>query len=518
METENDIHLPKEVKNKFVETYSDDMVRVIANDKEGLVQKIIHEQEKNEIEKIHYSPKSKINRIFLFASILLFFSAVGGLVYFFLNKDTINKVEIAPQFLPLIFNDKTQVIDVSGKTKDEIEQSVLVEVNNSDVKSGGLEGLYLIENKKPVNFSRFVSLIRADIGISYKDIINENMLIGVINNPFGKVGEVELNIIKDNKPSQPISIPPIVSTPNEEEALPNNTAPEGEVLNLTSTSFFKTGTSEFVDALAKEKVKKTLGDFLDTVDFATSKIQVIGTYSVERYSNKNEMIAEARRQVGMDILEEVFAEKYTAEQIAKITIESSAKGLSVYDSYTKAEVDKMTNDEYNKLLDGAQGIMYIVEAKTKTPVVLELFPIEPISLSDSLELVEAFVSEEVPAVVPVTETPDPKINTASLDFFILIKTRSFTDVFPILKSWETKMFFDLHGFFDFEINAETNYLLTKDFEDKIVQNKNARILYDKNGSIVLMYVYLDDNSVVFTRSEQAVKEIISRLASSKIKK
>jgi hypothetical protein len=103
------------------------------------------------------------------------------------------------------------------------------------------------------------------------------------------------------------------------------------------------------------------------------------------------------------------------------------------------------------------------------------------------------------------------------DFFMLLKVRSTADIFDSLRAWEGKMFSDLHGFLGINISSDTNYLLTKNFEDGIVENKNARILYDNNGGIVLMYIFADDNSVVITGSQPAAHEIMLRLASSQVK-
>ena len=80
------------------------------------------------------------------------------------------------------------------------------------------------------------------------------------------------------------------------------------------------------------------------------------------------------------------------------------------------------------------------------------------------------------------------------------------------------MFYDLHSFFGVPINAGTNYLLTKNFEDGVVENKSARILYDKNGEVVLMYVFADDTSLVITNKTGPVQEVIFRLSSSQLKK
>jgi hypothetical protein len=106
---------------------------------------------------------------------------------------------------------------------------------------------------------------------------------------------------------------------------------------------------------------------------------------------------------------------------------------------------------------------------------------------------------------------------AGKDFFILLKVRSTADIFNALRAWEGKMFFDLHGFLGINISSDTNYLLTKEFQDGIVENKNARILYDKMSKIVLMYIFADDNSVIITNAQNSAREIMLRLAGSQTK-
>jgi hypothetical protein len=101
-------------------------------------------------------------------------------------------------------------------------------------------------------------------------------------------------------------------------------------------------------------------------------------------------------------------------------------------------------------------------------------------------------------------------------FFMLLKMRSPTDIFGSLRAWEPNLLSDLRGFLGININGGTNYLLTKNFEDGFIQNKNARILYDQNGNIVLMYIFADNNSVIITGSEEAADEIILRLASNQV--
>ena len=80
------------------------------------------------------------------------------------------------------------------------------------------------------------------------------------------------------------------------------------------------------------------------------------------------------------------------------------------------------------------------------------------------------------------------------------------------------MLYDLRAFFEIPINSSTSYLFTKNFEDGVVKNKNARILYDQNGQIVLMYVFVDDTSLVIANKINAISEVMFRLSSSQLKK
>ncbi len=111
-----------------------------------------------------------------------------------------------------------------------------------------------------------------------------------------------------------------------------------------------------------------------------------------------------------------------------------------------------------------------------------------------------------------------KVDRIGGDFFMLFKVRSFADIFDAFKSWEPKMFYDLHEFFGIELNKDNNYLATKDFENGIIQNKSARILYDNERNPVMMYIYADDTSVIVTDSEEATIEIMLRLSQSRVRK
>ena len=107
---------------------------------------------------------------------------------------------------------------------------------------------------------------------------------------------------------------------------------------------------------------------------------------------------------------------------------------------------------------------------------------------------------------------------ASKNLFFLLKINFLPDAFNSLKTWEAKMLYDLHGFFSLDLNAETNYLFTKDFEDGFVLNKNARVLYDHSGQVVLMYVFIDSNYIIISKDIDTTLEVMNRIFSSKTAK
>ncbi|OGI95544.1 hypothetical protein A2917_03265 [Candidatus Nomurabacteria bacterium RIFCSPLOWO2_01_FULL_42_17] len=304
-----------ETQNKIVQTYAEDMAKVIEDDKSGLIKKIIHEEEEHEIEKKNLSPESKKNKFFMAVGVSFILLGFLTLFYFIFGQG-ITTVPVEKQFLPIIFTDKSAFVEMKGLKKEKIAQTILSQVKNTKVKSGGVEGIYLTENKEILGLHRFLTVI------------------------------------------------------------------ESNFANLTNLT-------------------------------------------------------------------------------------SSANPLFFNDNFLMGVVN--------------------------------------------------------------TETDE---TGAGKDFFILLKVRSMPDIFEPMRAWEDKMFFDLHGFFGANITPETKYLLTQDFEDGVVQNKNARVLYQKNQGedeegvretkeireIMIMYIFADDNSVIITNTEHAAGEIMLRLTASRVKK
>lgn len=194
---------------------------------------------------------------------------------------------------------------------------------------------------------------------------------------------------------------------------------------------------------------------------------------------------------------------------------SSVKNIFLVDKTANIELANFSKTKILKIMKDEAEKVSLPEGKIQTFNLLENNQI--ISLARFLQIIEANISL-------------PEGNIFSHDFmygvfksegnypFFVFKVKNMKDAFTTMANWENKMLYDLGGIFGYELNSDTQYLLTKDFEDEIVKNKNARVLRDEFGSVVLMYVYIDDTTIVISNSAVIAGEIIERGAQSRVRK
>jgi hypothetical protein len=76
---------------------------------------------------------------------------------------------------------------------------------------------------------------------------------------------------------------------------------------------------------------------------------------------------------------------------------------------------------------------------------------------------------------------------------------------------------DMFAVFEINVSGDNKYLFEKKFKDVFINNKDARVLTDNNNNPLLYYLFIDKENFVITQSEDAIKEVISRLFTKNIK-
>ena len=178
------------VNTKIIETYADDMARVIEDDKDGLIKKIIHQDEEREAEKKEKSPEAKKNKIFVVVGIVLIASTLA-IFSIAISKQKPRTVAIAPQATPLIFTDKSIFLEVAEFSKEKISEALATETKRADIKTGELEGAYLTEGNKVIGLKRFLEITKSNYVVptslaTGEPTVSDNFLLGVVDNGTGR--------------------------------------------------------------------------------------------------------------------------------------------------------------------------------------------------------------------------------------------------------------------------------------------------------------------------------------------
>lgn len=92
----------------------------------------------------------------------------------------------------------------------------------------------------------------------------------------------------------------------------------------------------------------------------------------------------------------------------------------------------------------------------------------------------------------------------SIEPYIVLKTEFFQNTFTGMLKWEPEMFEDIKAWFsDKTLSAQS-------FTDKILKNKDIRELKDNAGNTVILYGFLDKETLVITTNEATFLEVLDR--------
>lgn len=112
------------------------------------------------------------------------------------------------------------------------------------------------------------------------------------------------------------------------------------------------------------------------------------------------------------------------------------------------------------------------------------------------------------------------------DSFIILKVNSYDNAFAGMLAWEPNMEDDIGGVIinkdinvitdDNGIATSTNQFDGKPFVDRVLNNKDARVLYNNNGKPKIIYTFVDQETLVIVSSESVLKEVVFRLTTGRI--
>ena len=99
--------------------------------------------------------------------------------------------------------------------------------------------------------------------------------------------------------------------------------------------------------------------------------------------------------------------------------------------------------------------------------------------------------------------------------FIILKSYAFDTFFAGMLEWESSINSDLRPVFGDvvteSLNAHTGKVGPAHFDDALEQNRNIRILYDRDGNERILYAFVSRDTVVITSTGEALSTLLSRM-------
>lgn len=97
--------------------------------------------------------------------------------------------------------------------------------------------------------------------------------------------------------------------------------------------------------------------------------------------------------------------------------------------------------------------------------------------------------------------------------FIIMTTNDYGASFAGMLKWEETMPNDLAKIFDTNTESATSSLV---FVDESVKNKDLRVLFGNDGKAILVYTFLDKKTILITKNEKIMTEILGKFINNQI--
>lgn len=233
--------------------------------------------------------------------------------------------------------------------------------------------------------------------------------------------------------------------------------------------------------------------------------------------------------VGMGALYFVYSKSRTPIQVPVEVLPvtfSNFQSKVLTDGFTRNELLQAINTLKTSSVYTAQSLVNVVLVET-----------DPIPTKEGRERERLIETSGLFSLMATRATPS-LIRSLSPEFvlglhiikngepFLILKTEFYDATFSGLLAWEKTMAPDLLGLFTKAKTQVGTSTLVGDkvgdwvdtFQDKVVKNKDVRVLKDGAGNTILLYSFINKETLVLTTNEETFNEVYDRLTVSSFKR
>lgn len=103
------------------------------------------------------------------------------------------------------------------------------------------------------------------------------------------------------------------------------------------------------------------------------------------------------------------------------------------------------------------------------------------------------------------------------NIFLIFSTNDYNSSFAGMLSWEPTILSSVFTLFSVNVSSSLDSVFETPWQDKIILNKDSRVLSLADGTELLSYMFIDKNKLILTDKEDTIKEMIQRLVTQNIK-
>lgn len=101
--------------------------------------------------------------------------------------------------------------------------------------------------------------------------------------------------------------------------------------------------------------------------------------------------------------------------------------------------------------------------------------------------------------------------------FMIFQNKDYGYSYAGMLEWEKTIASDMYDIFELNTNDDKTKVNERKWRDIIINNKDARVLFNENNKPILYYVFATKDDLIITDSSEAIVEIIARLAIKNMK-
>ncbi len=216
-----------------------------------------------------------------------------------------------------------------------------------------------------------------------------------------------------------------------------------------------------------------------------------------------------------------FANKKKIEN-TPVETKKNIEALISYDDQAFLDMTSATS-----AIDAANIIQTEVKKEGKAGQIKSLFLTHTITGKPELVGLENFISLiriTAPSSLIRSLTDEYMVGTyqgvgtgARSHLFLVFQTKDYNQSYAGMLGWERTMFDDLFTLFNIDITENRTDIFETPWKDTLINNKDARVLYDKKGTPLLYYIFFTKDAFIITDDENTIKEVGGRLLTKQIK-